>query len=238
MRLLEVIARGADRRARAGARARGRRGDGQAGDRGRRRPRLPGEPLHAAVRRRGAAAGAGARGHARAGGPHLPPRRRLPDGPVRADGPGRDRRGLRRGAIVQRAVLRRAALEAQPAAGADGGRGAAGAQDGARLVRVRRRPHRPEDAPAPEGTGADFEAEAAAAGLVRCVEQRSHRGRPRARGVPPAAGRRARGAHAGAGRARRRGAGSRGAGHRGRACTTSGWATRRGWCSAASRPAW
>ena len=69
-----------DRRARAGAGARGRRGDGQARDRGRRRPRLPGEPLRAAVRRRGAAAGAGAGGHARAGGPHLPPRRRLPHG--------------------------------------------------------------------------------------------------------------------------------------------------------------
>ena len=30
--------------------------------------------------------------------------------------------------------------------------------------------HRPEDPPAPDGTGADFEAEAATAGLVRCVE--------------------------------------------------------------------
>jgi len=32
-------------------------------------------------------------------------------------------------------------------------------------------PHRPDDPPAPEGTGANFEAEAASAGMVRCVEQ-------------------------------------------------------------------
>ena len=37
----------------------------------------------------GAAAAPGAGGHARADRPHLPARRRLPDGPVRADGPGR-----------------------------------------------------------------------------------------------------------------------------------------------------
>ena len=41
--------------------------------------------------------------------------------------------------VVHRAVVRRAALEAEPAAGADGGRRAARPQDRARLVRVRRR---------------------------------------------------------------------------------------------------
>ena len=49
--------------------------------------------------------------------------RRLPHGAVRADGPGRDRRRLRGREVVQRAQLRRAALEAEPAPGADGRRG-------------------------------------------------------------------------------------------------------------------
>ena len=66
------------------------------------------------VRRGGAAAPPGAGGHPRADRPDLPPRRGLPDGPVRADGPRRGRRGLRGGEVVHRALVRRAALEAEP----------------------------------------------------------------------------------------------------------------------------
>ena len=70
-----------------------------------------------------------ARRHARPDRPHLPHGRRLPDGSVRADGPGRHRRGLRGGQVVRRAVLRRAALAAEPDPGAHGRRRPAGAQD-------------------------------------------------------------------------------------------------------------
>ena len=58
----------------------------------------------------------------RAGRPHLPPRRRLPHGPVRADGPRRDRRRLRGLEVVLRAVVRRAALAPLDARRAQGGR--------------------------------------------------------------------------------------------------------------------
>ena len=92
MRLAELVA-GAASSPQALARARAaRRGDGQAGRRGAGRAGLPGEPLQPAVRARGDADRAGAARHARAGRPHLPPRLRLPDGPVRADGPRRHRR--------------------------------------------------------------------------------------------------------------------------------------------------
>ena len=140
MRLLEVIAaEQTGERALALASAVGR-GDGQDRDRGPRRPRLPREPLRAALRRRGAAAAPGARGERRADRPHRPPGRRLPDGTVRVDGPRRDRRGLRGGAVVHGAELRRAALEAEHAPGADGGRRPPRPQDEARLVLVRGRP--------------------------------------------------------------------------------------------------
>ena len=89
MPLLEVIRadQTSDEALRAG-RGGGRR-HGQGGHRRRRRPGLPREPLRAPVQRRGAAAASGADRHARPDRPHLPARRRLPHGPVRADGPGR-----------------------------------------------------------------------------------------------------------------------------------------------------
>ena len=95
MELLEVIRADQTGERAVDGRAGGRRGDGQDGHPRGRRPRLPGEPLRPPVRRRGAAAAAGAGGHARADRPHLPARRRLPDGPVRADGPRGRGRGLR-----------------------------------------------------------------------------------------------------------------------------------------------
>ena len=139
MRLLEVIAAEQTGERALALASGGGRGDGQDRDRGPRRPRLPREPLRAAVRRRGAAAAPGARGERRADRPHRPPGRRLPHGTVRADGPRRDRRGLRGGAVVHGAELRRAALEAEHAPGADGGGGPARPQDRPRLVLVRGR---------------------------------------------------------------------------------------------------
>ena len=140
--------RRSDRRRRAAGRRQLRRGHGQARDPRRRRPRLPGQPLRAPVRRRGAAAAHRARGHGRADRPHLPAGRRLSHGPVRADGPGGDRRGPRGGEVVHRAVLRRAALAAQPATAEDGRRRPPGPEERPRLVRVRRRP------PPAQGPGA------------------------------------------------------------------------------------
>ena len=87
----------------AGARTRGRRGDGQARDPRRRRAGLHRQPLQPPVLARGAADRAGGPGDAGAGRPHLPLGRRLPDGPVRADGPRRDRRRLRGQPLVLRA---------------------------------------------------------------------------------------------------------------------------------------
>ena len=91
---------------------------------------------------------AGGAGDPRAGRPHLPPRRRLPDGPVRADGPRGDRRRLRGLEVVLRPVLRRAALAAVDARGAQGGVGQPRPQDRPRLVRVRRRRAPPARGPA------------------------------------------------------------------------------------------
>ena len=71
------------------------RGDGQARHRRRRRPRLPRQPLQSPVRPRGAEAARRACRRRRDDRPHLPPRRRLPDGPLRAVGPRRRRRRLR-----------------------------------------------------------------------------------------------------------------------------------------------
>ena len=76
----------------------------------------------------------------RADRPHLPPRRRLPHGPVRAQGPRRHRRRLRGRAVVLRAELRRAALAPLAAHRADGRRRPARPQDRPRLVRLRGRP--------------------------------------------------------------------------------------------------
>ena len=70
----------------------------------------------------------------------------LPHGSVRADGPGGDRRGLRGGAVVHGAELRRATLEAEHAPGADGGSGPSGPQDAAAAgTRYEDGPHRPDD---------------------------------------------------------------------------------------------
>ena len=138
MPLLEVIRadQTADRAVELAAER--RRGDGQGRDRRGRRSRLPRQPLRPPVLGRGAAAASGARGHARADRPHLPARRRLPHGPVRADGPGGHRRGLRGRQVVHRALLRRAALAPQPDPGAHGRRRPARAKERARLLRLRR----------------------------------------------------------------------------------------------------
>ena len=85
--------------------------------------------------------------------PHLPDGRRLSDGAVRADGPGRRRRRLRGGQVVRRAVLRRAALAAQPDPGAHGRRRPARPQERARLLRVRRRRLLPARRPRAAGAG-------------------------------------------------------------------------------------
>ena len=150
MRLLEVIAAeqtGEARRrvARATGEAMGKRvivaADG---------PGLPGQPLRAPVRRRGAAAAPGAGRHARADRPHLPPGRRLPDGPVRADGPGRDRRRAEVAKSFDAPVVRRAALEAEPAPGAHGRRGPLGRKTGRGWYEYAGDgPHRPDDPPEP-----------------------------------------------------------------------------------------
>ena len=103
MRLVELVAGADSSPGRARPRAGARRGDGQARDRRRRRAGLPRQPLQPAVLARGAADRAGAARHARAGRPDLPPRRGLPHGPVRADGPRRDRRRVRDRALVLRA---------------------------------------------------------------------------------------------------------------------------------------
>jgi hypothetical protein len=84
------------------------------------------------------------------------PRRRLPHGPVRADGPGRDRRRLRGLEVVLLAVVRRAALAALDAGRAQGRLRRPRAQDRPRLVRVPRGRGAPPARPRP--------AEAAAAG--------------------------------------------------------------------------
>ena len=99
-------------------------------------PGLHRQPLQPPVRARGAAGRPGRARHARAGRPHLPHGRRLPDGPVRADGPRRARRRARRLALVLRAVVRRAALAAVAAGGEARGRRAPGPQERPRLVRV------------------------------------------------------------------------------------------------------
>ena len=93
---------------------------------------------------------------ARADRPHLPPRRRLPDGALRADGPGGHRRGLRGGEVLRRALLRRAALAPEPDPGADGGRRPPGPEDRPRLLRVRGgRRYRPDDPEPPAPGGGD-----------------------------------------------------------------------------------
>ena len=114
------------------------RGDGQAGDPGGRRARISCQPLRPSLLHRGAAAAPGARGHTRADRPDLPPRRRLPDGAVRADGHGGHRRRVRGREVVHRAELRRASLEAEPDPGADGARRPPRPQERARLLRLQR----------------------------------------------------------------------------------------------------
>ena len=69
----------------------------------------------------------------------VPPRRRLSDGPVRADGPGRRRRRLRGREVLLGAELPRAALAAAPDPGEDGRRRPPRPQDRPRLLRLLRR---------------------------------------------------------------------------------------------------
>ena len=78
-------------------------------------------------------------------------------GAVRADGSGRDRRGLRGGQVVRRAVVRRTALAAQPDPGAHGGGRPPRSQDRPWVLRVRRRP-----VPAPRSSATDAVAAATA----------------------------------------------------------------------------
>ena len=135
-------ARGDRRRAlgRAGARdrARDRRGDGQDGDRRHRRTRLPREPLQPPVRPGGAAHALRADRLDRGDRPHRADGGRLPDGPLRADGPRRRRHGAGGVQELLRAELRRAALAPLADLRALRGGGHARAQDRARLLRLQR----------------------------------------------------------------------------------------------------
>ncbi len=96
-------------------------------------PGLSRQPLQPAVGARGAQAALRRRRHARGDRPHLPSGRGIPDGSVRADGPGRGRHGARHLALVLRAELRRAAMAARrrsasrPSPPAGSGASAAGA---------------------------------------------------------------------------------------------------------------
>ena len=179
-------------------RARGGRGDGPPRRGGRRRDRVPREPVQPPVLPRGAAHRPRGSRDARAGRPHLPAGRRLPHGAVRAHGPRRRRRRPGDRALVLRAELPRAALAPVAAAAPDGRRRPPRPQGGPRLVRVPRRAAR------------------AARGAERA---RARRGRRARRHRGRAAGRdRAGAARAGRGLARRgtRRRGRRGAVHRDR----------------------
>ena len=179
MRLVEVIARRAStptRRWRACAalgEAMGKRvidaADG---------PGLPRQPLQPAVRPRGAALPAGRPGRRRDDRPHRPPRRRLPDGAVRAAGPRRHRRRLRgrRSSFHELSFgeprWRPSPLQARMAA-----RGPPRAQDRrAAGTPTATAPHRPDDPPPPEVGGGD--------GLI-VVAGDSRARRRAARGSPP-----------------------------------------------------
>ena len=139
MELLEVIRADQTERPRAGARARGRRGDGQARDPGRRRPGLPGQPLRAAVRRRGAAA-------ARPSASRRTSRSTASAGWAAASGWGpfelMDLVGIDVGFEVAKSFTELSFGEPrwrpEPDPGAHGGRRPARPQDRARLLRVRR----------------------------------------------------------------------------------------------------
>ena len=77
----------------------------------------------------------------------------LPHGAVRADGHGGDRRRLRGRQVVQRAQLRRAALEAEPDPGADGARRPPRPQERPRLLRLHGRGRAPPARPGPARAG-------------------------------------------------------------------------------------
>ena len=91
------------------------------------------------VLRRSAAPAAGAGGDARDAGCRDARMRRLQDGPVRADGPDRPRRQLRRHAVGLRGLLRRSALQAVADPEGSGRRRLARAQERARVLRLSRR---------------------------------------------------------------------------------------------------
>ena len=78
--------------------------------------------------------------------PRLPPRRRLPHGPVRADRPDRPRRQPQRRPLLLRPGRRAGALAPEPDPGTDGRRRPARSQERPRLLQLRRRrPHREPD---------------------------------------------------------------------------------------------
>ena len=167
--------------------------------------------------------------------PHRADRRRLPDGPVRADGPGGRRRQPRGRQVLLGAELPRAALAAAPDPGADGRRRAPRPQGRARLLRLRRGPHRPDD---PSRSSRDpwtrrrsvaLDGDARARG-VRVDLRRPSPHRPRRRIAPPWS--RSRAGRDDAGRALDRG---RALLHRASASTSSACpATRRASSSAGS----
>ena len=151
MPLVEIVRRPRDRPGlhRRGAGAGGRLGQDH-GPRGR-HPGLHRQPGGASVLRRGAPDPRGGDrrprhdrlGDARAG--------RLPDGPVRADGPDRERHQLRRDPVGLRGVRLRPALPALADPEAAGGRAAVRAEGGTGLLRL---PGRRCGARAGEGRGA------------------------------------------------------------------------------------
>ena len=120
---------------------------------GRRSDRLHRQPLRAALLAGGAAAAGGAGRRPRADRPHLPARRRLSDGAVRAHRPGRDRRQPRRRQLLLGAELPRAALAAAPDPDADGRLGPARPQGRARLLRLRLSSPPPRGPSPPGGHG-------------------------------------------------------------------------------------
>ena len=117
------------------------------------------------------------------------------------------RRGLRGGEVVHRAVVRRAALEAQPDPGADGGRRAPGPEIRARVLRLSRGSEAPAGRPGGARAGRRW----------RPPAEDHRRRRSRTRAARPGTGREVRPLR---GRHPVRGGGRAGAGGR---------ATRRGW---------
>ena len=133
-RLLPGGARGDDR---------GRRTDAADADPRQGQPRLHRQPPRPALLAR-VAADARRRGRRRGDDrPGLPPRRRLPDGPVRADRPDRARRQPQRRPLLLRAGRATRAMASEPDPGRDGRGRPARAQERRGLLQLRRRPPPP-----------------------------------------------------------------------------------------------